>query len=180
MITRILPVAVAALTLTACGADTKTTAAAPSSGSPATEAAAPSPSESDDRTTTVGQWAHASDGLDFRVSRIERGTISDTSAGGHPGGPAVVVFVQLRNGTGARFDMGDLTVTVRAGDDGTDSERVYQDGYDSLADGSLSPARTATFKQMFTVPSKAAFKTIAVEVAPGAEYPTATFEGTAY
>lgn len=169
-----------AAALTGCAApkavSTKTTAPPAASANP-TDSGTGDTGNGDDNTTQVGQWAHASDGIDLRVSKLARGTISDTAAGGHPGDPAVVVYVQFRNGSDKRFDLTMVEVAARVGADGTEAEQVFQDGFGDGFSGSLTPGRTVTARYMFAAKKAADLKQVSVEVTPGLEYESATFEG---
>lgn len=164
-----------AVALTSCAAPT--TVSTKTTAPPAASASPTDSGTGDNHTTQVGQWAHASDGIDLRVSKLARGTISDTAAGGSPGDPAVVVYVQFRNGSGKRFDLTMVEVAARVGADGSEAEQVFQDGFGDGFTGSLTPGRTVTAKYMFAAKKAADLKTVSVEVTPGLEYESATFEG---
>jgi hypothetical protein len=131
----------------------------------------------DDNTTQIGKWASASDGIKLRVSKIARGRISDIAAGGHPGDPAVIAYVQIRNGSSKRFDLTMVEVAARVGADGNEAEQVFQDGFGDGFNGALTPGRTVTAKYMFAAKKAPDLKKVSIEVTPGLEYESATFEG---
>lgn len=163
------------LVLAGCAAPKKATAVPPGN-EPSIESEQATPDEAA-KVTKVGQWARADDGVEFRVARLTKGTVSDTAAGGKPGAPGVIVAVQMRNAGKGRFDMSLVSVSVRVGKDGQEAEQVYQDGVDDSFDGTLAPERTATVRQMYAGRSVADLKTVSVEITPGTEYESFTFEG---
>lgn len=149
---------------------TESTESADAAGEEASEP--PSPS-----TAKIGQWATADDGVEFRVSKLRRSAVSEIAAGGRPGNRAVAVTVQVKNGGSERLDLSALQVSVRLGKDGREAEEVFQDGYEGTPTGSLAPGRTSTSKYLFDAKSAAELKTVSVDVAPGFEYQSFTFEG---
>lgn len=133
-----------------------------------------------DGVTGVGTWATAEDGIAFRVSKLTRAKVPAYAAGGTPGDPAVVATVQIRNKSKKRFDMTLVEVQARLGADGDQSEQVFGDSYgDGFMAGTLSPGRTATAKFMFAATSAKDLKKVSIEVTPGFEYESFTFEGSA-
>src|SRR5581483_10304681 len=139
----------------------------------------PSPSATADDVATVGNWTTFEDGVKIRVSKLKRGRVSDISAGGHPGDPAVIVTVQVTNGGGHRLDLSDMRIEARLGSDGREADEVYQDNYGGTPDGSLAIGRTSTSSYMFAADSAAELKHVAIDVAPGGDYNPMTYEGSA-
>lgn len=128
--------------------------------------------------TKVGKWATAEDGLAFRVSKLTRSRVGQYAAGGRPGDPAVVATVQIRNGSKQRFDLALSTITVRFGSDGRQAEESFDDTHGGTPNGTLSPGRTSTHKYKFAAESAGDLKKVSVEIAPGLEYDSFTFEGS--
>jgi hypothetical protein len=162
--------------MTSCAVDSQ---AVPSGKEPTTEAdIGGSPDKPEDpKVAKVGEWARADDGVMFRVAKLTKGTVGQYAAGGSPGDPAVILTVQLRNSGSKRFDLSAVDVTVRLGKDGTEADKVFQDGVDGSFDGTLAPGRTVTAKYMFAAQSRGDLKVVSVEIAPGYEYDSFTFEG---
>ncbi|WUI02131.1 DUF4352 domain-containing protein [Spirillospora sp. NBC_00431] len=134
-----------------------------------------------DNVTKVGTWATAEDGLSFRVSTLKRAKVGAYAAGGKAGGPAVTVTVQIRNTGKTRFDTTMFQIATRVGADGTEAEQVF-DSERGLGDGftgTVAPGRTATVKFMFAAAKAGDLKKISVELTPGFEYESFTFEGAA-
>lgn len=129
--------------------------------------------------TKVGESATAEDGVWFSVTRLQRSRVSDIASGGRPGNPAVIVTVKIRNGSKERLDLSQIDVAVRLGKDGREAEEVFQDDFSGTPTGSLAPGRTSTSKYMFAGKTAAELRTVSVELAPGWDYDSATFEGKA-
>ncbi|MFB4307012.1 hypothetical protein [Actinomadura sp. GTD37] len=164
------------LALTGCAAETGVST---KPGSQATSSAGGEETgdDGDNNVTKVGQWARADDGVAFRVATLRRGRVSDIASGGHPGDPAVVVTVQIKNRGKHRVDLSMVEVTARLGKSGDEAERVFQDGVDEGLTGTLAPGRTVSDKYMFAAAKASDLKVVSVEIAPGVEYDSATFEG---
>lgn len=163
-----------AVALTGCAAPTDvTTKTSTKAGGGKSHSAA----KGDDNTTTVGHWATAADGITLRVWKLKRGRVSDVASGGHVGDPAVIVYVQIRNGSSKRFDLSLVQVEARIGADGQEAEEVFQDEFGEGFSGSLTPGRTVTQKFMFAAKKTADLKKVSIEVTPGFDYEGATFEG---
>ena len=178
MIRRALIALAAVALLSACGpAPIDTKAVGPENTSEADIGNSPSEKPEDGKVTKVGAWAAAEDGVEFRVSKLAKGTVSDVAAGGKQGDPAVIVTVQMRNNGKVRFDMSEVSVSVRVGEDGQEAEQIYQEGVDDSFDGTLAPGRTATVRQMYGGKARSDLKVVSVEISPGYEYDSFTFEG---
>jgi hypothetical protein len=175
---RILTAALIAalIALSGCAVDSQ---AVPSGKEPTTEAdIGGSPDKPEDpKVAKVGEWARADDGVMFRVAKLAKATVGQYAAGGKPGGPAVIITVQLRNDGKERFDLSLVDVAARVGADGEEAEKVYQEGVDGSFDGTLAPGRTVTARYMFAARKASDLKTVSIEIAPGMEYDSFTFEG---
>lgn len=167
-----------ALTLTGCGAKTGTTPPAISVSAPPAGQATTDQAPSAPGVTSIGQWAKTEGGVEFRVSKLARATIPEYAAGGRVGNPAVVVTVEVKNGSNQRLDLSLMNVSVRLGQGGREAESVYTDSYGSPT-GTLAPGRTSTHKRMFAAETKAELGVVSVEVSPGFDYNSAIFEGAA-
>lgn len=132
----------------------------------------------DSNLAKVGQTATADDGVEFSVTRLQRGRVSDTAAGGRPGDPAVIVTVRVKNGSKARMDLSEIDVIARLGKDGREAEQVYQGDFAGSPSGTLPPGRTSTSRYMFAGKTSGELRTVSVELSPGWEYDSATFEGS--
>jgi hypothetical protein len=173
----------ASLMLAGCGATAEKVASppSPSYAAPAAQpagSAEPSEPEQPD-VAAIGEWAKAEDGVRFRVSKLTRGRVSQYASGGHPGDPAVIVTVQVRNGSDHRLDLSLISVTARLGDDGREAEEVYQDSFMGSPSGSLSRGRTSTSRYMFAANKAGELKKVSLDVSPGFDYDSFTFEGSA-
>lgn len=168
--------AIASLALTGCSAQIPSQASSEPGSNGQAEPESDSTGE-DSGVAKIGQWATADDGVKFRVSKITKGRVSDIAAGGRPGNPAVIATVQITNGSKQRVDLTALNISARLGTEGREAEQVFQEGFDGTPSGSLAPGRTSTSKYMFDAKSSAELKHVAIEVAPGYEYQTFTFEG---
>ena len=168
-----LAVSVAAFAFagSACGLEPSRT----SPGGPSTASA--SASTHDKHSGKVGAWAHADDGVQWSVTALRLSHVTQYASGGHPGDPAVSVAVRVKNAGTHRIDLSLMTADVRLGSDGYQAEEVFQEGYDNPT-GTLGPNRTATFKFLFAAENRSDLKHVSVEVAPGMEYQSATFEGS--
>ena len=167
----------AGLALSGCAAQTGVSTKPPTQSGTAKAAGGETGDDAGSNVTQVGQWATADDGVAFRVSKLKRGRVSDIASGGHPGDPAVVVTVQVRNGGKHRIDLTLVDVTARLGKSGDEAERVFQDGVDEGLTGTLAPGRTVSDRYMFAASKASDLKQVSVEIAPGIEYDSATFEG---
>ncbi|MFI0408291.1 hypothetical protein [Actinomadura sp. 3N508] len=168
------------LLLTGCAApqEVSTKPGAPTSAAKAGGSEEP---DEGDNVTKVGTWATAEDGLSFRVAKLKRAKVGAYAAGGKPGGPAVIVTVQIRNTGKTRFDTTMFQIGTRVGADGTEADQVFDSerGYGDGFTGTVAPGRTATVKYMFAAEGAADLKTVSVELTPGFEYESFTFEGAA-
>lgn len=129
--------------------------------------------------TQVGQWSTAADGLAFSVTGLRRGTVPADASGGRPGGPAVIVTLQFRNGSEKRFDLALVRVVTRMGAQGSEAEEVFTSSYQGNPDGTLAPGRSATVTHMFAASKTSELDDVAVEVKPGIEYDKVSFAGKA-
>ena len=171
-----LTIIVTVLALAGCGpVESATTepAAPPAASSSSTDRAG-----GDDRTADIGQWVKSEDGVSWSVTKLAVTHVSQYASGGHPGDPALVVYVKVKNGSKHRVDLTQMTVTARTGTDGNDTEQVFDvdAGFDN-PDGTLAPGRTASTKFAFAVGSRKDLKKVSVEVQPGVDYESGTFEG---
>lgn len=172
-----IAVVLAGLVLAGCAAPTKvSTNASPPPASSGTDTGGGGGDERSN-VTTVGQWATAEDGIAFRVSKLKRGRVSQYAYGGRPGDPAVVATVQFRNRGTSRFDTTMIDVQARVGVDGVEAEQVFDHRFGDGFTGTLAPGRTATTEFMFAAAKVSDLARVSVEVTPGLEYDSATFEG---
>lgn len=139
----------------------------------------PSATPEDSKVTKVGEWATAEDGVEFTVLSLARSRVSDVAAGGRVGHPAVVVTVQIKNGSKDRLDLSQIDLSVRLGPDGRESEQVYQGDFAGTPDGTLAPKRKSTSRYLFDAKNVAELRTVSVELSPGWDYNSITFEGRA-
>lgn len=167
------------LILVGCTVPEKGVSTKPSSQTTAEVGTESGGEDGDSNVTQIGQWATAEDGIAFRAAKLKRGRVASISAGGHPGDPAVVVTVQFRNEGNLRFDLTLVDVKVRLGKDGAEAEQVFQDGFDGGFDGTLAPGRAVSEKYIFAASKASDLKEVSVEITPGMEYDSATFEGGA-
>jgi hypothetical protein len=146
-----------------------TTSAAPA---PETAAATTSPAGGAE-VIKIGttEFAEYADGLRVRVTSVRRTTFSDLS--GTPGA-GVITTIKITNGSRARVDLALVDVGLRYGADGIEAEFVFDDNVHEFS-GGLAPGRTATATYGFSVPRNQ--PDITVEVAPGFDYDSSTFEG---
>jgi hypothetical protein len=175
----IIAAMLAAVALAGCApVSSKVDPAAPPAAASGGSSSSPDKSDGDDRTAKIGEWIRAADGLTWTVTKISATRVSQWAAGGHPGDPALVVSVRIKNGTKHRIDLTQVQVSVRTGADGDDAEQVFDvdAGWDGF-DGTLAPGRTASAKCAFAVDSRKALRQVAIEVAPGFDYESGTFEG---
>lgn len=178
---RLMPIAAAAFTVIALAAcapvDSRVDPAAPSAAAGAGSSSS-AKSDGDDRTAKIGEWIKAEDGVTWSVTKLGATHISQWASGGHPGDPALVVYIKIKNGGTHRIDLSQLNVTVRVGADGNDSEEVFdvEAGFGTL-DGTLAPGRTASTKCAFAADSRKELKQVSIEVTPGFDYESGTFEG---
>lgn len=133
----------------------------------------------DNNIATIGDWATAKDGIEFRISEIARAKVPAISAGGKPGAPAVVVTIQIKNSSPDRFDLMFVHVVVRLGIDGREAEPVFGGDYHGGPDGSLPPGRTSTHRRMFAAENAEELSAVSIELEPGTGYESATWEGKA-
>jgi hypothetical protein len=157
----------------------KASAPPPVAGEETQSSGTESADESDPGIAKIGEWMEADDGVRFRVSKLGRGRVGQYAAGGRPGGAAAVVTVQVRNEGQARFDLSLLNVVARLGADGQQAEQVIDvdRGFGGVPEGTLSKGRTSTIRYMFAAERAGDLRTVAVDVTPGIEYETATWEG---
>jgi hypothetical protein len=146
-----------------------------------TETSIPLPMEGDSGSPTqdrepgkVGSTWRFDDGVDVKLVKISRSTIPQISSGGSPGDPAVVVTVKITNGSRNRLDISLLSIKVRTGTNGDETEQSFAEGF-SNPDGLLAKERSYTYKAMFAADKP--FKKVAVDVTPTWDYSPAQFEG---
>ena len=146
-----------------------TTSAAPA---PETTAATTSPAGGAE-VIKIGttEFAEYADGLRVRVTSVRRTTFSDLSS---TPGPGVITTIKITNGSKARVDLALVDVVLRYGADGIEADSVFDDNVHEFS-GGLAPGRTATATYGFSVPRNQ--PDITVEVAPGFDYDSSTFEG---
>lgn len=168
--------AVAALTLAGCApVESRSEPAAPP-GASSTD----SPSKGgggDDRTAKVGQWVKSDDGLRWTVVKLSASRVGQYAAGGHPGDPAVIVSVKIVNGGQHRLDLSLVQVTARVGTDGQGTEEVFDGEKYGVPSGTLAPGRTVSARYAFAADKRSDLEHVSIEVSPGLEYESGTFEG---
>ncbi len=178
---RIIPLAAAALALTLAGCvpiSSKADPAAPPVSATGGGSSAAATSGGDDRTAKIGESIRAEDGIIWTVTKLAVTHVSQEASGGHPGDPALVVYIRIKNGGEHRLDLTMVQVAVRTGEDGDDTEQVFDidaglDGFE----GTLAPGRTASTKYAFAANSRNDLRKVSIEVTPGFDYESGTFEG---
>jgi len=141
---------------------------------PAAEATAASTSPAADAEVVkigTAEFAEYPDGLRMQVTSVRRTRFSDLSS---TPGPGVIATIRITNGSQARVDLALVDVTLRYGTDGVEADFVIDDNMHEFS-GGLARGRTATATYGFSVPRNQ--RDITVEVAPGFDYDSSTFEG---
>ena len=171
---RTTAVSLAIVAVLAAGCQTKTVQPDPNGGavnSAAAKAGKGAP------VTGIGAWAKASDGLTFRVSKLARAKADEYTAVGKAGDPLIVATIQIRNGSSKPFDSSLVQVNAHLGVDGRQGDEVYDNTYGSHKGGMIVQGRTSTDQYAFLVKDPAEFKHVSIEIQPGFDYDSFTFEG---
>lgn len=168
---------VAAVLVVGC-APVNTTTDPPNPAAHASNGDSSPSSNGDDRTAKIGQWVTADDGVTWTVTKLGVTHVSQFAAGGHPGDPALVAYVRIKNGSKHRLDLSAVQVTARTGADGNPAEDVVDvDAGLDVLEGTLAPGRTVSAKYAFAADSRRDLKNVSIEVTPGFDYESGTFEG---
>lgn len=171
-----------ALTLGACATPVPTAGieTAPPPAGAAAEAEAAPPSSSTARIARIGEAITYADGLKVSVVTAKRFRISQTAAGGKPGGPGVILTVTITNGAAIPYDAALTGVSVASGEQGDQAEAVFDvdAGLTGGFTGQVQPGRKQTARFGFAVP--AGPTDLQIEVRPGlADHEAALFAGKA-
>jgi hypothetical protein len=102
------------------------------------------------------------------------------AAGLFPGHRGVRITIKITNGSTEPVDLTDAAVTLKAGPDGRQAERLFDvgNGIGAGFEGSVAPGRSATADYGFSV-SPENLGLLDVELAPNLDYVPAIFEGAA-
>lgn len=121
------------------------------------------------------------DGLEVYVLSAKEYTPGEYAAGHSPGNRAVLVEVQVVNGSDAQLDVSMTTVNARAGERGTELEQIIdiENNIGMGFSGDVAPGRKATATFAYSVPT-ADWGQLDIEVEPGFldGYGSALFQGT--
>jgi hypothetical protein len=116
------------------------------------------------------------DGLTVQVLTAKRYTIPEINSGVQPGDVGVLVTVRISNGAPGVVDLTECIVTLKAGTDGLEAERVFDDVAGDGFGSRVAPGRKATATLGFAVP-KANLPLVNIEVSPAFDYEASIFEG---
>ncbi|MDQ1678057.1 MAG: hypothetical protein QOC93_3201 [Actinomycetota bacterium] len=118
------------------------------------------------------------DDLKVQVLSAKRYTIPVINAGAQPGDVGVLVTVRITNGGLELVELNECIVTLKAGADGLEAERVFDDVAGDGFNSRVAPGRKATATFGFAVP-KGNLPLVNIEVAPAFDYEASIFEGKA-
>ncbi|MEU3511190.1 hypothetical protein ABZ733_25535 [Streptomyces longwoodensis] len=116
--------------------------------------------------------AYDSDG-EIGLSRFSRGVSNDYASPENT--PYAKFTIKVVNNSGKTFDATSLTVSCAYGDEGKESESIFDDGLDGTPDTSVLAGRSLSFTWGCELPEKE--KYLQIEVAPDVESETAIFAG---
>jgi hypothetical protein len=151
---------------------TTSAAPAPETSVPTGDGASSSPA-GDAEVIKIGstEYSQYDNGLELRVTSARRITFTELST---TPGPGVIITVKIYNGSKERVALDEVDVVMRYGRDGVEADFVIDDRVREFA-GGLAPGRTATATYGFSMPRNQ--RDISVDVTPGFDYDSTTFEG---
>ncbi|MGY1454206.1 DUF4352 domain-containing protein [Streptomyces sp. SS8] len=150
--------------LTACGAAeepavTKASSGGDSKGEDSKDAGDAKDSgagqERGDGPLSAGDTASYSSGLRITVSEASSYTPGEYALGHTEGNKAHQITVTLENTGDKKTDIGLITLSARAGENGVEAEQVFDDEIGSGFEGTLLPGRKATARFAFDAPASA-------------------------
>ncbi|MGW6457870.1 hypothetical protein ACWF94_18500 [Streptomyces sp. NPDC055078] len=142
------------------------------SGSDPAEPAADEPSDDTHRLTDTVVYENKST---ITLSSFARGVSTDTASPENT--PYVKFTLKVTNGTSEKMDMAMLTIGCQYGDEGKDSEQVFDSaaGLDGPSSTHVRPGRSSTATIACEFPK--AEKYLQIEIAPDTDSQTAIFAG---
>jgi hypothetical protein len=120
------------------------------------------------------------DMMQASVMSAESYTPDDDAVGLAPGHTGLRITIKITNGSPAPVDLTDASVTLKAGDDGVQSERLFdiENNVSTGFEGTVVPGRSATAVYGFSV-APDDLGLLNVELAPNLDYMPVIFEGAA-
>ncbi|MEU9706458.1 DUF4352 domain-containing protein [Streptomyces sp. NPDC047981] len=112
--------------------------------------------------------------LKVSVSEAKPYKPSEFAAGHTEGNKAYQVTVVVENSGKEKFDATLVTLTARAGKDGTTAEQVFDEKVGTGFSGTVLPGKKSTVVYAFDAPKDA--KTLSVEVSPGLDHEASQWE----
>jgi hypothetical protein len=167
--------------LTACGSDESpgaTDAAAPVPDATITPTVEPEPTqeateEADDQPYGLTDTVTYENGVEVSLSKFSRKVSADYASPENT--PYVKFTVKLKNGSTGMIDATSMQVNCQFGDEGQESESVFEEGLNGSPETRLLAGRSITVPWGCELPKKETF--IQIEVAPDFESQTAIFTG---
>ncbi|MQY16847.1 hypothetical protein SRB5_70500 [Streptomyces sp. RB5] len=155
-------------TMTACNTDKpkKSTSSSSSKGSSKSKGSTKTGTDTknEDGPLAGGDTAEY-DGMKITVSKATAFAPTEFAAGHTEGNKAWEVTVTLENSGSKKFDATLTMVSARAGDDGKESEQIFDEKTGEGFTGAVLPGKKATASFAFDTPADA--KVLDVEVSPG-------------
>ncbi|MFP8885961.1 DUF4352 domain-containing protein [Streptomyces mangrovi] len=111
--------------------------------------------ESGDGPLSAGDTASYSSGLKITVSEASSYTPGEYALGHTEGNKAHQVTVTLENTGDKKTDIGLITLSARAGENGVEAEQIFDDEIGSGFEGNLLPGKKATARFAFDAPASA-------------------------
>ncbi|SFJ74269.1 DUF4352 domain-containing protein [Streptomyces pini] len=111
--------------------------------------------ERGDGPLSAGDTASYSSGLRITVSEASSYTPGEYALGHTEGNKAHQVTVTLENTGGKKTDIGLITLSARAGENGVEAEQIFDDEIGSGFEGNLLPGKKATARFAFDAPASA-------------------------
>ncbi|MER6999276.1 DUF4190 domain-containing protein [Streptomyces sp. NPDC000410] len=115
-----------------------------------------------------GDSAEYPDKLMVTVSEAKPYTPGEFAIGHTKGNKAYKVTVVIENGGTEKFEAALLSGDARAGKDGVEAEKIYDDKVGEPLTGTILPGKKVTVEWAFDAPADA--KNLTLEVNPGFEY----------
>ncbi|MCG3042963.1 DUF4352 domain-containing protein [Streptomyces fenghuangensis] len=111
--------------------------------------------ERGDGPLSAGDTASYSSGLRITVSEASSYTPGEYALGHTEGNKAHQITVTLENTGDKKTDIGLITLSARAGENGVEAEQIFDDEIGSGFEGNLMPGKKATARFAFDAPASA-------------------------
>ncbi|MFI1003036.1 hypothetical protein ACIP10_27885 [Streptomyces galbus] len=133
----------------------------------------PSADATDDGAYALTDTVAYDNDVEISLSKFSRGVSNDYASPENT--PYAKFTIKVVNNSGKTFDATSLTVSCAYGDEGKESDSIFDDGLDGTPDTSVLAGRSLSFTWGCELPEKE--KYLQIEVAPDFDSETSIFAG---